>query len=69
MSDGMDDKFDIIVIGGGHAGVEAAWAASHRGADVAMVTMSRDAHARRSCNPASGGVGRGQVARCVGART
>ena len=63
----MDDKFDIIVIGGGHAGVEAAWAASHLGADVAMVTMSRDAIARMSCNPAIGGLGKGQIVREIDA--
>ena len=59
----MNERFDIIVIGGGHAGVEAAWAASRLGADVALVTMSRDAIARMSCNPAIGGLGKGQIVR------
>ncbi len=63
----MDGNFDIIVIGGGHAGVEAAWASSRLGADVALVTMSRDAIARMSCNPAIGGLGKGQIVREIDA--
>ena len=63
----MEDRFDIIVIGGGHAGVEAAWAATSLGADVALVTMSRDAIARMSCNPAIGGLGKGQIVREIDA--
>ena len=63
----MGNKFDIIVIGGGHAGVEAAWSASRLGADVALATMSRDAIARMSCNPAIGGLGKGQIVREIDA--
>ncbi len=63
----MTDRFDIVVIGGGHAGAEAAFAASRMGADVALVTMQREAIARMSCNPAIGGLGKGQMVREVDA--
>ena len=55
------------MIGGGHAGTEAAWAASRMGASVALVTMQRDAIGRMSCNPAIGGIGKGQMVREVDA--
>src|SRR5437667_10795286 len=48
--------FDIIVIGGGHAGAEAARVCARGGSSVAMVTMLRDAVGRMSCNPAIGGL-------------
>ncbi len=60
-------RYDIIIIGGGHAGVEAAWAASRMGADVALITMQREAIGRMSCNPAIGGLGKGQIVREVDA--
>ncbi|MCH8912958.1 MAG: tRNA uridine-5-carboxymethylaminomethyl(34) synthesis enzyme MnmG, partial [Planctomycetes bacterium] len=63
----MRTNYDIIVIGGGHAGAEAAWAASHLGADTAMVTMKIEAIGRMSCNPAIGGVGKGQMVREIDA--
>ncbi|MBI4719346.1 MAG: tRNA uridine-5-carboxymethylaminomethyl(34) synthesis enzyme MnmG [Planctomycetes bacterium] len=63
----MGIAFDIIVIGGGHAGIEAAWAAARRGAEVALVTMKADAIGRLSCNPAFGGLGKGQMVREIDA--
>ncbi len=63
----MKRKYDIIVIGGGHAGTEAAWAAARMGASVALVTMQREAIGRMSCNPAIGGIGKGQMVREVDA--
>jgi tRNA uridine 5-carboxymethylaminomethyl modification enzyme len=66
----MSHHFDVIIIGGGHAGAEAAWAASHllgdRGA-VAMVTMDPSAIGRMSCNPAIGGLAKGQMVREIDA--
>ena len=55
------------MVGGGHAGVEAAWAASRMGASVALITMQREAIARMSCNPAIGGLGKGQMVREIDA--
>ena len=59
----MARRYDIIIIGGGHAGAEAAWAAARLGARTAMVTFTRDAIGRMSCNPAIGGIGKGQMVR------
>ncbi len=59
--------FNILVVGGGHAGAEAAWAAARMGASVAMVTMQREAIGRMSCNPAIGGLGKGQIVREIDA--
>ncbi len=60
-------KYDIIIVGGGHAGVEAAWSASKLGANTAMITTEFDAIARMSCNPAIGGLGKGQMVREIDA--
>ncbi len=60
-------SYDVIIIGGGHAGCEAAAAASRRGASVALVTMARATVGAMSCNPAIGGVGKGQLVREVDA--
>ncbi|HEY0626100.1 MAG TPA: tRNA uridine-5-carboxymethylaminomethyl(34) synthesis enzyme MnmG [Allosphingosinicella sp.] len=63
----MSGSFDIIVVGGGHAGLEAAAAAARMGASVALVSFSRDAIGAMSCNPAIGGLGKGHLVREVDA--
>lgn len=60
-------SFDIIVVGGGHAGAEAAWAASRLGAKTLLLTMRRDTIAKMSCNPAIGGLAKGQIVREIDA--
>ncbi|HUT31163.1 MAG TPA: tRNA uridine-5-carboxymethylaminomethyl(34) synthesis enzyme MnmG [Sedimentisphaerales bacterium] len=59
--------FDCIVIGGGHAGVEAAHAAAKMGISTALITLGKDTIAKMSCNPAIGGLAKGQIAREVDA--
>jgi tRNA uridine 5-carboxymethylaminomethyl modification enzyme len=61
------NRFDCIVIGGGHAGAEAAFAAAKIGAKTGLLTISRDTIAKMSCNPAIGGLAKGQIAREVDA--
>src|SRR5262245_15149611 len=58
---------DIIVIGAGHAGVEAAWAAARMGRDVAICTLSMDTIAHMPCNPAIGGTAKGHLVREIDA--
>ena len=57
----MNSKYDLVVVGGGHAGVEAAHAAAVLGARTALITMRAKAIGRMSCNPAIGGLGKGQM--------
>lgn len=59
--------FDIIVIGGGHAGIEAASAAARMGCSVALMTMDKNALGRMSCNPAIGGTAKGHLVREIDA--
>ena len=63
----MPARFDVIVVGGGHAGCEAAWAASRLGCRVALCTLSRDTVAHMPCNPAIGGTAKGHLVREIDA--
>ncbi len=66
ISESISD-FDVLVVGGGHAGVEAALAAARLGANTALLTDKLESIARMSCNPAIGGVGKGQIVREIDA--
>lgn len=63
----MFNKYDVIVVGAGHAGCEAAAAAANLGSSVLLITMNMGVIAQMSCNPAMGGVAKGQIVREIDA--
>lgn len=63
----MNLNYDVIVVGGGHAGCEAACAAANLGSSVLIVSMDLNGFARMSCNPAVGGIAKGQIVREIDA--
>lgn len=63
----MSNRFDVIVVGGGHAGCEAAMAAAGMGCSVLLVTADLNGLAKMSCNPAVGGIAKGQIVREIDA--
>src|SRR5438874_12959752 len=60
-------EYDVVVVGAGHSGCEAALAAARLGLKTALLTMNCDAVGQMSCNPAVGGVGKGQLVREIDA--
>ncbi|MEM7696803.1 MAG: tRNA uridine-5-carboxymethylaminomethyl(34) synthesis enzyme MnmG [Verrucomicrobiota bacterium] len=67
MSFTFPKSYDVLVVGGGHAGVEAAFAASRIGASVALLSQNLDTIGQMSCNPAIGGLGKGHMVREIDA--
>ena len=63
----FNEKYDVIVVGGGHSGCEAAASAANLGSKVLLITMNMQTIAQMSCNPAMGGVGKGQIIREIDA--
>src|SRR5580765_3673735 len=63
----MFPKYDVIVVGAGHAGCEAAAAAANMGSKVLLITMNLQTIAQMSCNPAMGGIAKGQIIREIDA--
>src|ERR1700712_1495122 len=63
----MFENYDVIVVGAGHAGCEAAAAAANLGSKVLLITMNMQTIAQMSCNPAMGGIAKGQIVREIDA--
>src|SRR5215212_10352906 len=63
----MFSKYDVIVVGAGHAGCEASAGAANLGSKVLLVTMNMQTIAQMSCNPAMGGIAKGQIVREIDA--
>ncbi len=63
----MQNRYDVIVVGGGHAGCEAAMAASRMGSSVLLISMDMNKFGQMSCNPAIGGIAKGQIVREIDA--
>ena len=67
MHTSLQNNYDIIVVGAGHAGCEAAASAANMGSKVLLVTMNMQTIAQMSCNPAMGGIAKGQIVREIDA--
>ena len=63
----MTNSFDLVIVGGGHAGIEASIAASKLGIKTALITMDKNSIGRMSCNPAIGGLAKGHLVREIDA--
>ena len=64
---GFYDSFDVAVIGGGHAGIEAALASARMGLKTLLITQTIDSIGRMSCNPSIGGIAKGNIVREIDA--